>query len=428
MLLLYTYTLLVRSLLQHTRERVIIVGVVMALRRRHHDKRLKKGGEVSVKEKEKEEEEEEEEEEEDAGVVDMTTLKIYGIITAVVVLPYCLYLVYLWLHLQSGWLFGQVVVKDTDARQVLIVGTQSSGTTEMTRNLQQIGLEVAHETSETTWDFARDGTVSWFHGIRFLKRPRQTEVLRESVAQICREAIRNVGFHPSIYRVPRRGCSYRVLWDDCWARECADLIQREFGCANLGRGACETPFHRTLVQARHPMRTVESLVMKFCESLDAEKPQSEAFSRLLAALFPDQREWGPSCVTAMGWYVLRYMEAMVDARDAGVLHGIYQIETTDACGVAELARVIGEDAHPLRQSTAVKVASACDTRSSSTSSSSHSVDDDKPVSLRANRRNKGRISLAYESLRYLLDQGGEEKDADLEDRMRQLASVLGYEE
>ena len=48
----------------------------------------------------------------------------------------------------------------------------SSGTTQMAHGLtSKLGLEIGHENSETKWSFVRDGTVSWFHGIRFLPRP-----------------------------------------------------------------------------------------------------------------------------------------------------------------------------------------------------------------------------------------------------------------
>ena len=132
-------------------------------------------------------------------------------ITFVVVLPYVLCMSYLWLVLQSG-MFGDTVILPTSVRQVLIVGTQSSGTTQMSRDLNAIGLEVAHESSEASWSFARDGTISWFHGIRFLRRPQREEVASYSINWLCSRARRNIGFHPAMYRVPPRDrqCSYRI--------------------------------------------------------------------------------------------------------------------------------------------------------------------------------------------------------------------------
>ena len=250
--------------------------------------------------------------------------RVLAIITVAVATPYALYLFYLWLVLQSGVFGPESTVALGDARQLLVVGTQSSGTTQMSASLRAIGMEVAHESSETQWEFARDGTISWFHGIRFL--PRSSSSLRESVGYICRGPIRNVGFHPSLYRTPRRGCSYRVLWDECWAHECTDLLSREWGCAY--DATCETPFATSLLQARHPLRTVESLVTKFCTSLDAASPASDAWMGLLRALFPGEAHWGGSCVAVHAWYVVRYMEGMLAAMTSGLIDGAYQVEST----------------------------------------------------------------------------------------------------
>ena len=60
----------------------------------------------------------------------------------------------------------------TDPRQVLIVGTISSGTSQVANDLKnKLGLEIGHENAVASWSFVRDGTVSWFHGIRYIPRP-----------------------------------------------------------------------------------------------------------------------------------------------------------------------------------------------------------------------------------------------------------------
>lgn len=172
-----------------------------------------------------------------------------AIITAVVAFPYLGYLGYHYLHLQSGLL--RQPVGPSDQRQVLIVGTQSSGTTDMTRRLQSLGLEIAHESSDTKWSFARDGTVSWLHVLRFLPG-RATD---EQLDALCTSFNANMGFHPAMFRTPRHGCSYRSKWDACWARECRALVREEWGCASGGTSAapaaaraCETPYARALLQ------------------------------------------------------------------------------------------------------------------------------------------------------------------------------------
>ena len=81
--------------------------------------------------------------------------------------PLCSHrLLNLWVNLQSGWL-RPPVARDAP-RPLLIVGSQSSGTVQMAKQLRELGLEIGHETSDSQWDFTRDGTVSWLHGLRFL--------------------------------------------------------------------------------------------------------------------------------------------------------------------------------------------------------------------------------------------------------------------
>ena len=36
----------------------------------------------------------------------------------------------------------------------------------------KLSLEIGHESTDAAWDFTRDGSVSWFHGIRFLTQPK----------------------------------------------------------------------------------------------------------------------------------------------------------------------------------------------------------------------------------------------------------------
>eukprot|EP00535_Pseudo-nitzschia_heimii_P006283 CAMPEP_0197195038 /NCGR_PEP_ID=MMETSP1423-20130617/30336_1 /TAXON_ID=476441 /ORGANISM="Pseudo-nitzschia heimii, Strain UNC1101" /LENGTH=185 /DNA_ID=CAMNT_0042648573 /DNA_START=176 /DNA_END=730 /DNA_ORIENTATION=+ len=122
-------------------------------------------------------------------------LKPFIVITLLVVLPHVFYTCYLYVCLQRPELLAWAVssltacgldrlglplpipilrpaFRSVDARQVLVVGTMSSGTTQVAHELRsKIDLEIGHENSETLWSFVRDGTVSWFHGIRFLPRP-----------------------------------------------------------------------------------------------------------------------------------------------------------------------------------------------------------------------------------------------------------------
>ena len=92
--------------------------------------------------------------------------KRLAILTVVVAAPYFGWVGYMYAHLQSGLLRKPISV--TTTRQLLIVGTQSSGTTDMTSTLQALGLEIAHEASDAAWNFCRDGSISWLHLLRFM--------------------------------------------------------------------------------------------------------------------------------------------------------------------------------------------------------------------------------------------------------------------
>jgi hypothetical protein len=108
-----------------------------------------------------------------------TILKNHPLVWALVLIgiPYGL-------HLATRWILLQHPITDVtrpavglmDPRQVLILGSMSSGTSSMALALQdELQLEVGHEDSDTLWKFVRDGTVSWFHGIRYWPKSTTTK-------------------------------------------------------------------------------------------------------------------------------------------------------------------------------------------------------------------------------------------------------------
>ena len=143
-----------------------------------------------------------------------------------VLIPYVLYHGFFFFQLQHPEYLGSSLrpaVGLTDERQFLIVGTMSSGLIQVARTLfDDFGLEVVTEASDTSWFFARDGTVSWFHGTRFLPRTRRT--VETTLGSLCvNYTDRQMGFHPSSYRSNSK-CSTRSKWDRCWAKECLYLL------------------------------------------------------------------------------------------------------------------------------------------------------------------------------------------------------------
>lgn len=360
-----------------------------------------------------------------SGKKEQSVVYTLTMITFVVVLPYVLYMSYLWLVLQSG-MFGDTVILPTSVRQVLIVGTQSSGTTQMSRDLNAIGLEVAHESSEASWSFARDGTISWFHGIRFLRRPQREEVASYSINWLCSRARRNIGFHPAMYRVPPRDrqCSYRIEWDECWEEECRQLLNEEWGCAWREQASssnsssisvsvpsqCEIPFVASLLQVRHPLRTIESLVVKFCSSVYAEAPQSVEWMSLLQNLWPEEDDWGANCASIMAKYWYNYNIDMINAYDHGLINGIYQIESTHPCEVANLAKVIGNETYIVRPEIANRVFGAC------SDVGTHPSLNRKEI---ANQRNRGVLTLNWNTFK-------RQNDSSFVDRLKHVSEKLGY--
>ena len=282
------------------------------------------------------------------------SLPFYGI-TIAVLLPYLLHNVYLHFRLQrpdlvakytQGMIQLRPAVALEETRPVLIVGTISGATTQVAHDLQYLmDLEVCHENSETTRHFCRDGTVSWFHGIRFLPRASETIQHFSSLAHLCTNFTKSMGFHPRMYR-DTSNCSVRTQWSKCWARECLTLLHHEWGCAWVKdtndavatdanpNTPCQTPFTTTLHQARHPLRTMESLMAKFCPK---DAPLDAGFAQMVQALFPQHNFANHSCLQATGYYVLEYHKAMQKAVKAGLIQQTYQVESTAPCQVASLA-------------------------------------------------------------------------------------------
>ena len=341
----------------------------------------------------------------------------------IVLVPYLLFHAYFFVRLQHpehlgvGWLRPAVGL--AEERQVLIVGTMSSGIVHVARSLVQNfqGLEVVPEASDASWYFARDGTVSWFHGIRFLRPPKTLE----PVANFCFNYTHRMGFHPTTYR-SNSGCSSHSKWDRCWAKECMHLLDREWGCelgsnSNEGEfgGSCETPFRRTLHQVRHPLRTVESLVTKFCVGgIDGQLDPD--FMKFMLPIFTSLSEQD-SCIEAAVKYVLEYTLAMMDARKKGLIVGMYQIETATPCDIVEMAGLTTPN-DVVYAPNLEKVTTIC-------SQPFHMAK--SPMKPNVNeKKKKAKVALEWSDLR-----GGVHRstrtDNDLGDALKALTLQLGYE-
>lgn len=275
-----------------------------------------------------------------------------AMVLPIVLIPYTIYLSYLYFQLQRpdllqkatlGLIQLRPAISVTDERQLLIVGTMSSGTVQVAHELsQKLGLEVGHEVSNADWSFVRDGTVSWFHGIRFLPPIELKEVVTKwSLLCGLTNYTENMGFHPNMYTSTK--CSSRQKWSKCWSHACLSLLEQEWGCAYKDQG-CTTPFHSSLLQVRNPMHVISSLVTKFCQG-GLNGTMHSSFTTYAKALFPHtymDNTAHYSCIEAASHYILEYNTALLKAHDAGLISQVYRIEETSPCDVARMAGLFDE--------------------------------------------------------------------------------------
>eukprot|EP00547_Thalassionema_nitzschioides_P005765 CAMPEP_0194219854 /NCGR_PEP_ID=MMETSP0156-20130528/26999_1 /TAXON_ID=33649 /ORGANISM="Thalassionema nitzschioides, Strain L26-B" /LENGTH=401 /DNA_ID=CAMNT_0038949667 /DNA_START=86 /DNA_END=1291 /DNA_ORIENTATION=+ len=361
----------------------------------------------------------------------MEHAKNIALITAVFMIPYGLSLLYPYLYLQRPDIvalltMGKVQLRPaitlTEPRQVLIVGTMSSGTSQIANELSKtMGLEVGHENAEASWSFVRDGVVSWFHGIRFLPREAASKISADDkfklqAMALCRSIDKNMGFHPLMFRNSET-CSVRQSWgSDCWRNECMLVLNREWSCAL--NGTCDTPYRRTLLQVRSPLRTIESLVAKFCHD-NPNDGVYPAFIKYATALFPQHHFKSLSCAQAAGYYVVEYYNAMLQAHSKGLIDGFYRVEESTPCHVARMAGFL--DAHDVVYTPNQKHTSdICD--------GNPDHDANKVMKSNINQRNKGRVTLQWSDL-VVSKNGNAKKDEDLEllTKVKKLSVQLGYD-
>eukprot|EP00980_Cylindrotheca_fusiformis_P002457 scaffold584_cov132-Cylindrotheca_fusiformis.AAC.10 len=240
----------------------------------------------------------------------------------------------------------RAAVSLNNPRQVLILGSMSSGTSSIADELRTNFLEVGHEDSDATWKFVRDGTVSWFHGIRYFPSVDRRAKL-ERVAQICAvswhitsgKVSSNYGFGPTLFGNPNYECSFwHPNFQKCYLKSCHEALLREYGCALEPEG-CQTPFAATLLQTREPWKIISSLAAKYCfkDGKIDDSVYPDTLQLLLVSLglaSPSINSLAP-CATQMMEYVVNYYNKILDNSNDNIL--VYSIEETTPCEVAELA-------------------------------------------------------------------------------------------
>ena len=127
----------------------------------------------------------------------------------------------------ARWFGGRGPKPLSAQRQLLVVGTMGSGTTATASKLSALGIEIGHEASDTRVKRARDGTVSWAHGLRYLDLSADRRA--STLARLCKGP-RNGCWMPAFYDGGPLGHGFGCasagahvpVWDECW-REGTDL-------------------------------------------------------------------------------------------------------------------------------------------------------------------------------------------------------------
>jgi len=343
-----------------------------------------------------------------------------AMVLPVVLIPYLFHLAFLFFQLQRpdlltfatlGMVQLRPTISITDERQLLIVGTMSSGTVQVASDLrEQLGLEVGHELSDADWNFVRDGTVSWFHGIRFME-PLELKDLLHRWSQLCGNYTENMGFHPNMYK--SSACSSRKKWGKCWSSACFEILRDEWGCAP----DCETPFRASLLQVRHPMRTLESLVTKFCQK-GLNGTIHPSFVTYASALFPEHNYTEDSCIEATAHYLVEYNQVLLKAYSKGLIDEMYRVEETSPCDVAHMAGLF-ELESAVYAPNHEKVVMLCEDKMSAPNQVMEST---------KHKVNVGQVSLNWDDLRGGLHGSNRtEGDREIEMAVRGLAKKLGYD-
>ena len=290
-------------------------------------------------------------------------------------IPYGLHLGGRFVILQHPYLIPSVVFTDnirpavtmSDARQVLIIGTMSSGTSSIANELRNDFLEVGHEDSDSTWQFVRDGTVSWFHGIRYF--PWEDEASRnETIDTICgvswyitsrktesaARAFNNYGLGPTTLGPPEYNCSFwHPRFQSCYRHACVKAMRREYGCATTQQQqqpqGCYTPYQKTLLQTREPWKIITSLTAKYCfQDGEIDYAAYPKGLKLLLRSLSLTTNMSDPCPAQMAEYVINYYNTILDhapqpsdddQNNDNNDFAVYPIEYTTLCGVAELAGI-----------------------------------------------------------------------------------------
>lgn len=345
----------------------------------------------------------------------------FVLVGAVIAIPYIVYLAFYHYLLKRpdlienatlGLMSLRPAVRLEDERQMLIVGSLGSGTQQVASGLSMIlQLEVAHEAVDAESYFTRDGSISNFLGIRFLPRPEGEDFIKSLEAVAKATCIRTKdspeSFHPKFYKA--LDCSSRFQkWGACETKECLLFIEQEWGCG-LVEGGCATPFTYIFHQVQYPIRAIRELMAKACPG--QSKTVHPGFYQLASPFVSTESD---SCLATIGWYIVNYNNAMLDAQDKGLVDWTFRYEDISLCEIAQEARFLDPD-RAIYKRTVPHLNPICVT-------SDEDVDARKKLPELATQQDELR-SLPEISWTDFREAGGKE----LEDALKNLSKTLGYD-
>lgn len=346
-------------------------------------------------------------------------------VSPIILLPYVIYQIIYFLALKHPeWItngtFHLVSLRPSlsteDFRQVLIIGSEIPENRFVAQGLAaSLGLEIVHETFDPTRYFCRDGSTSWFQFMRFVEPLVETSRNRDAPFAAWKELCLNRNhtmvqvFHPKDYGPSN--CSSYDSWSPCWAQECFSIVKSLWACELDDSRDCPQRFKRILHQVRHPIHTIQTLNATICPNLKL----TASFLNVIGGFFPD-RDWREmSCFHAMAWYTVDFHRSLIQARDAGYIHGMFRIENTSPCEVATMAG-FGDEASALHFSNPEKITRICRDDEGNMGALSH----DTFTRVKKENKMDGKPGSNQITLKHI-------DDPILEKEIERLVSALGYD-
>ncbi|KAG7362720.1 hypothetical protein IV203_026080 [Nitzschia inconspicua] len=370
-----------------------------------------------------------------------------------ILIPYLLFHALNYIALQRPeWVgmatFGTMKLRPSvptfDERQVLILGASIQDNKLMAAKLADtLKLEVAHETFDSLHNYCRDGSTSWYQIMRFLSyvpntsdnrnKKNNTEVGRQKVEafqELCIDrssSLVSQFFDPRKYS-PSDECSSREVWSQCWSRECFRTLRHLWDCTGNDNSNnlederfCMPSFRRILHQTRHPLSTIQLLNETYCSIEKIE----HSFRKIVAGFFP-YRDWEAmsSCLELVSWYTWDFESTLLNARRAGVVEGMFPLESTSPCEVAALAEFT-DPAQALYTPHVDRLTKLCHSEESNKATSKHSF---VPQN---NKKNAEATAWTWENLMSAITEGTDKRSAQkasLIESLKSLSEDLGYGE